>query len=913
VPERPVICDRCRVRPAVATVRHITGGQPPVVADLCEACLAEGRRAAPRLGPFDEFFARFFEDLPAARPESGVPLRRPVQQVDITRYFSEATRRILRGAAELAVRSGSDDIDTDHLLWGMIEDPGSRPLLERVGLDVDALREEVQARVPGGAGTTTSPRLAPDTKRVLLAAFEEARQLGDSYIGPEHVLLGLARDADSSSGELLRGAGAPHDVARRSMRGPAPQAGGGGAGRGRRPPSRTPALDQFGRDLTALAEEGRLDPVVGRADEIEQAIEILSRRTKNNPVLIGDPGVGKTAVVEGIAQCIVGGNVPETIAGRRLVALDLAGMLAGTRHRGDFEERMRAIIDEAASGDDAPLLFIDELHTVVGAGAAEGAMDAANMLKPALARGELHVVGATTLDEYRRHIERDAALERRFQPVTVDEPSVDETVQILVGLRDRYEAFHRVRISDDALVAAAELSDRYVSDRFLPDKAIDLVDQAAARVRLRGARGADTRELEDELAQLRREKDQCVASEHYERAAELKEEIARVGARLDERRQERRRAAEVTVQDIAEVVSRATGVPVAQLTQLERDRLLHLEEQLHERVVGQDEAVRAVAEAVRRNRAGLGDPDRPIGGFLFLGPTGVGKTELAKALAASLFGDEDLMVRFDMSEFQERHTVSRLVGSPPGYVGYEEAGQLTERVRRRPYTVILLDEVEKAHPDVANILLQILDDGRLTDAHGRTVDFRNTVVIMTSNLGAERLQRTTPLGFRAETTSEEAAEQVEHDVLQELRRSFRPEFLNRIDEIVVFRPLTRDQVREIAGLLLRGLVRRLEARRIHVDVDDAAIDHLAAEGFDPEFGARPLRRTIQRTVENQLSRRVLAGEIEEGDRVTVGVADGELTIDVDRGGNDGEELDDWIEGSPGDEPEAGPGAPRLSA
>jgi ATP-dependent Clp protease ATP-binding subunit ClpC len=683
------------------------------------------------------------------------------------------------------------------------------------------------------------------------------------------VLLALARDEESPAGQLLQRFGLSHTKLRgaviRGVEAGAP-----------REQSRTPRLEEFGRDLTQEAREGKLDPVIGRADEIEQTIEILSRRTKNNPALLGEPGVGKTAIVEGIAQRIVGDEVPETLAGRRVIALDLAGMIAGTKYRGEFEERLKTVIDEIRGASDDLLLFIDEMHTVVGAGAAEGSMDASNMLKPALARGELHVIGATTLDEYRKNVESDPALERRFQPVLVREPTVEETIDVLRGLKDRYEAFHRVRISDEAIVAAAELSDRYIRDRFLPDKAIDLIDQASARVRLRTrTKDDDTRSLEDDLRRLARERDQATAAEDYDRAGNLRDEIeARQGA-LDGKRKARQRAPEVTPDDIAEVVSRSTGIPVSQLTSEERERLMRLEQELHGRIVGQEEAVQAVAEAVRRSRAGLGDPNRPVGSFLFLGPTGVGKTELARALAEALFGDDDLMVRFDMSEFQERHTVSRLVGAPPGYVGYEEAGQLTERMRRRPYSVLLFDEIEKAHPDVFNILLQILDDGRLTDAQGRTVDFKNAVVIMTSNIGADRIQHFAREGGDFGRLKDE--------LMERLRGSFRPEFINRIDEIIVFRALSEEQLLDITRLLLDRLSRRLRAQRIEVEFTGDAVRLLARDGYDPEFGARPLRRTIQRLVENELSRMLLDGSVEPGDKVAVGVTDDRLRFEVEEG------------------------------
>jgi ATP-dependent Clp protease ATP-binding subunit ClpC len=819
--------------------------------------------------PFDDIFARFFGGAAPQRP----------QRVDIGQLLTEQGREVIRDAATEAARWGDADLDTDHLLWAATRQEPVRRLLSAAGADPDAIARQIESQAEHGQPREEAPNLTPASKRALLDARQISRALGSSYIGPEHLLFALAVNPESAAGRALRDAHVTPEALQEAV------TSGRSGGGSRQPPSDTPTIDQFGTDLTAMAREGQVDPVVGRDQEIEQTVEVLSRRTKNNPVLIGEPGVGKTAIVEGIAQRIVDGDVPDTLRDKRLVQIDLGGMVAGTRYRGDFEERLKKVIDEIRAHRDDLIIFIDELHTVVGAGAGEGAMDAANMLKPALARGELHIVGATTIDEYRKDIEKDAALERRFQPILVPEPSVADTIEILRGLRDRYEAHHQVRFTDEALVAAAELSDRYITDRFLPDKAIDLVDQAGARVRLRTRTPArDRREAEQRLQQLQREKDEAVAVEDYGRAAELRDQITELSQRpqdtADAGGKAEKTVPEVGAADIAEVVSRATGIPVTQLTQEERERLLQLEEHLHQRVIGQEDAVAAVAEAVRRSRAGLSDPDRPIGSFLFLGPTGVGKTELARALAEALFGSEGRMVRIDMSEFQERHTVSRLVGAPPGYVGYEEAGQLTEAVRRTPYAVLLLDEIEKAHPDVFNILLQVLDDGRLTDGQGRTVDFKNTVVIMTSNLGSDVIGRRR-LGFDggAESTATED-EELRTRIMTRLRESFRPEFLNRIDDIIVFRQLDATQLRQITSLLLEETTRRLHAQDITVDFTTEAVDWLARRGFQPEYGARPLRRTIQREVDNRLSSMLLDGRLQPGQHVTVDSEDDKLVFRV---------------------------------
>jgi ATP-dependent Clp protease ATP-binding subunit ClpC len=875
------MCEVCGVRPATVAIRRITPGEPPKIEHLCEVHAAEARGGHSRLGGsplgggslFDDFFSRFFEEgasggaRRSGAERSVVPERR-AEQVDITQLFSDSTDELLQRAARQAAQWGSADLNTEHLLSAALEDGVVRRVLEGADGAPDQIRAQLEEQTEKEARRDVSPSLAPDAKRALLAAYEEAQALGSSYIGPEHVLLALAADDEGEAGRLLSRFGLSHTRLRGAV-----VRGVDTGGEAREPASSTPTLDEYSRDLTRMAREGKLDPVIGRAEEVETTIEVLSRRTKNNPVLIGDPGVGKTAIVEGLAQRIVNEEVPETLAGKRVLALDLSGLVAGTQYRGQFEERLKKVIEEASENPEGQILFIDELHTVVGAGAAEGSMDASNMLKPALARGELHCIGATTVDEYRKNVEKDAALERRFQPVLVGEPTVDDTVEILRGLKDRYEAHHRVKITEEAIVAAAELSDRYITDRFLPDKAIDLVDQASARVRLRSkTKPVDTRELEDEVRRLKREKDQAVSAENFGRAQDLKSQIQESQDRLGASEGGRQTVAEVSAEDIAGVVSRQTGIPVSQLTQEERERLLKLEGQLHERVVGQEEAVVAVAEAVRRSRAGLSDPDRPIGSFLFLGPTGVGKTELARTLAEALFGDEASMVRIDMSEFQERHTVSRLVGAPPGYVGYEEAGQLTESVRRRPYSVLLLDEIEKTHPDVFNILLQILDDGRLTDSQGRTVDFKNAVIIMTSNMGAERIQ--------AHARKSESFEELKDDMMAILKNTLRPEFVNRIDEVIVFRALDKEQIGEIARLLLDRTTRRLRAQGIEVEFTEGAVGLISEEGFDPEFGARPLRRTIQRRVDNELASMVLSGSLNPGDKVVVGTDEGNLGFEV---------------------------------
>ncbi|NMB11140.1 MAG: ATP-dependent Clp protease ATP-binding subunit [Firmicutes bacterium] len=800
--------------------------------------------------------------------------------------FTERAQKVIVLSQEEARRLGHNVVGTEHILLGLVAEGhgvAARALQELGALE--QVRSEVERVIGRGEGMTIGQiGFTPRAKRVLELAFDEARQLGHTYIGTEHILLGLIREGEGVAAQVLRNLGVDQERVRKQVldllgEGAGPTAG-GKAGRARK----TPTLDQFGRDLTDMAREGKLDPVIGREAEIQRVIQVLSRRTKNNPCLIGEPGVGKTAIAEGLAQQIVAGDIPETLAGKRVVTLDLGALVAGSKFRGEFEERLKKVMEEIRSSGDV-ILFIDEMHTIIGAGAAEGAIDASNILKPALSRGELQAIGATTIDEYRKYVERDAALERRFQPVMVDEPSVEASIAILEGLRDRYEAHHRVKITDEALEAAAKLADRYVSDRFLPDKAIDLIDEAASKVRLSGLiTPPELKELEAKIEEIRIEKESAIKNEEFEKAASLRDKEQKLREELASGREEWkndrvRREGVVTEDDIAEVVSSWTGIPVVKLAEEEMDRLLNLEEILHRRVIGQDEAITSISQAIRRAYAGLKDPKRPVGSFIFLGPTGVGKTELARALAEALFGDEDAMIRLDMSEYMERHTVSRLVGAPPGYVGYEEAGQLTEKVRRRPYSVVLFDEIEKAHPEVFNVLLQVLEDGRLTDAKGRTVDFRNTVLIMTSNVGAHQIQRSSGgIGFRVTDDEEASYQDMKKLVIDELRKTFRPEFLNRIDEVIVFHALNKEHIRDIVEIMLKDLRQQLQERGMLISISDAAKDVLIEKGFEPDYGARPLRRAIQRLVETPLSEEILRGTFSEGDAILVSAENGELVF-----------------------------------
>ena len=819
--------------------------------------------------------------------------------------FTEKANKALNLAVQSAEQFGHSYVGTEHVLLGLLQEGSgvAYAALTSCGVTADSISQRVQANEIGGAPThLTADAFTPRTKRVLRSAVAVAARVGSSYVGTEHLLIALVSDSDSYAVGFLNEAGVSMQALVQAIQnrlgGKSNPNGGfqnGGFQNGGYPsegfdPNGNPqeggsALDKFGRDLTKAAKNGEIDPVIGREKEIERVIQILSRRTKNNPVLIGEPGVGKTAVAEGLALEISKGNVPEILRDKRVVSLDLTGMVAGAKYRGDFEERIKAAIDEVKSSGNT-ILFIDELHTIIGAGAAEGSADAANILKPSLARGDFQVIGATTLNEYRKYIEKDAALERRFQPVKVGEPTQEQAVEILKGLRDSYEAHHKVKITDEAIEAAVKLSSRYIADRYLPDKAIDLIDEGASKVRLAAMTSPDNvKDLEDKVKNLENEKASAVNEQDFERAAKLRDEQKRVQAELDEAKkswQERRedKCGEVDAEIIAKIVSDWTGIPVVQLTKEESDRLLHMEEVLHERVVGQNEAVTAVAKAIRRGRVGLKDPKRPVGSFIFLGPTGVGKTELCKALAQAMFGDENAMLRLDMSEYMEKHTVSKLIGSPPGYVGFDEGGQLTEKVRRKPYSVVLFDEIEKAHPDVFNMLLQILEDGRLTDSQGRTVDFKNTVIIMTSNVGARMItDKQKSLGFAQEEKAQKQ-EDIRSLVMGELKKVFRPEFLNRVDDIIVFNKLTQDEIKQIAGKMLETLSKRLAAMDITITFTDAAITAIADKGFDDSYGARPLRRAIQSEIEDVLSEKLLDGEIKANSAVTCDYQDGKFVFDA---------------------------------
>ncbi|MFJ8064420.1 ATP-dependent Clp protease ATP-binding subunit [Psychrobacillus sp. NPDC096426] len=801
--------------------------------------------------------------------------------------FTQRSQKVLQLAQEEAIRLKHESIGTEHILLGLIREGSgiAAKALEAIEVDTKVIEVGIEELVGTGA-EEVGPivNYTPRAKKVIELSVDESRKLGHSYIGTEHLLLALIREGEGVAARVLNNAGVSLNKARQQvlqLLGSNDQS--HGNANNSAAPASTPTLDGLARDLTQIAREGTLDPVVGRSKEITRVIEILARRTKNNPVLIGEPGVGKTAIAEGLAQQIIQNEVPEILRDKRVMTLDMGTVVAGTKYRGEFEDRLKKVMDEIRQAGNV-ILFIDELHTLIGAGGAEGAIDASNILKPALARGEIQCIGATTLDEYRKYIEKDAALERRFQPIQVDEPSVAEAIQIIYGLRDRYEAHHRVKITDEAVEAAVKMSDRYISDRFLPDKAIDLIDEAGSKVRLRSyTTPPNLKELEAKLEAIRSEKNAAVQSQEFEKAAsfrdkeqKLKDELEKM--KNDWKEKQGKEESEVTVEDIAAVVSMWTGVPVSKLAQTESEKLLKLEEKLHERVIGQSEAVDAISRAIRRARAGLKDPKRPIGSFIFLGPTGVGKTELARALAEVMFGDEDAMIRVDMSEYMEKHSTSRLVGSPPGYVGFDDGGQLTEKVRRKPYSVILLDEIEKAHPDVFNILLQVLEDGRLTDSKGRTVDFRNTVVIMTSNVGADALKYNKHVGFNLQEGGKTDYKDMKGKMLEELKKAFRPEFLNRIDEMIVFHSLEREHLKQIVSLMTEQLAKRLKEQGIDLELTEAAQEKITTEGYDPTYGARPLRRALQKHVEDRLSEELLKGEVLAGQHVVFDVENDEFVV-----------------------------------
>ena len=882
------ICDICKRRPASFRAQVSVNGERQMM-ELCDEdyrklARQQRRSSSPLESLFGggSLFDEFFGDSPfggMGRPigDEGEGQRIPVNRgsrrgqggASIADRLSEQGNKLLQEAAQKAGELGRAEVDTEHLLFALCHSDVVRTLLDQVKIDADDLRRQIDKEAPRGEATEggeigVSPRL----KDALNRAFVASNELGHSYVGPEHLLIGLAEEGEGLAADILRKLG----LTPQSLRQQVTKVVGQGAEEGRvESPSSTPDLDEFSRDLTKLARDGKLDPVIGRAREIETTIEVLARRKKNNPVLIGEPGVGKTAIIEGLAQRIVAGEVPEALRDKRLVELNINSMVAGSKYRGEFEERIQKLLKEIEANKDDLVLFIDELHTIMGAGqgGGEGGLDVANTFKPALARGELNLIGATTLNEYQKHIEKDAALERRFQPVYVEEPTVAQTIMILRGLRDTLESHHKVTITDEAIVAAAELSDRYVTGRFMPDKAIDLIDQAAARVKISAtARPVDVQELEAETKQIQREQDYAAARKQFDRAGELKKELEEKQTELDAlletwKRDRASASAEVRTDHIAQIVSKLTGIPVTDLTTEEREKLLKLEDQLHERVIGQDQAIGAVADAVRLARAGLREGSAPTATFMFLGPTGVGKTELAKALAETVYGDEDAMIRIDMSEYGERHAVARLVGAPPGYVGYDEGGQLTERVRRRPYSVVLLDEIEKAHADVYNILLQVFDDGRLTDGKGRVVDFTNTIIIATSNLGSDIIQRN--LKKRGTKDFDEGKQRGE--LMEVLQQHFRPEFINRIDEIIVFHSLNRTEIREIVGLQLDRVARTALTQGVEMEFDESVTDHFAAIGFQPEFGARELRRLIRSELETELARAMLSGSVEDGDKV----------------------------------------------
>jgi len=905
-----MICDKCKKKEAHIHITKIVNGKK-TTKHLCEQCALEEGVMPGGSGGFEELgFPGFFEfpDIFASLFK-----RRPTER--FYDYFSDEAQRVLQLGSEEAKRLGHDHVRTEHLLLGLIKQEGmAYKVLQNIKVDLVNLFSDVESMIGRGEGSPDKIVLSPRAKKVLELAYNAARELGFNYVGPEHILLGIIREGESIAAQALHKrkitfdkvareiiaeaekgfgseAGPPEDefpggeIPPEEFERPDAMFGFPGLGIGAPPKKQKPALSSFGRDLTAMAKEGKLDPVINRQKETDRVIRILSRRTKNNPALLGDPGVGKTAIVEGLAERIVKGEVPDVLRDKQLIALDLGGMVAGTKYRGEFEARVKKMLEEILAKKRKIILFIDELHTLVGAGGAEGAIDAGNMLKPALARGELQVIGATTIDEYRKHIEKDSALERRFQPVMVHEPSVDLTIDILKGIRDRYEDHHKIKIPDAALIAAASLADRYISDRFLPDKAIDVMDEAAAKVRLRLLSPVkNIQALRRAIEKEEREKNALLASQKYEAAAKLRDKISEAKKKLKALEDSHKAEVEtgeamVTEDDISEIVSDWTGIPVVKLTAAESEKLTRMEEELHKRIIGQDDAIRAISQAIRRGRAGLKPPERPVGSFIFAGPTGVGKTEVARRLAEFLFGTQDALIRMDMSEFMEKHTVSRLIGAPPGYVGYEEGGKLTEAVRRKPYSVILFDEVEKAHPDVFNIFLQILEDGKLTDSKGRAVDFKNTIIIMTSNIGQKMIVEQGAIGFMAREDREATYDKIKDTVLDAMKKEFRPEFLNRVDETIVFHPLTDVELKEIAGLILADVQKQVRRQEMQLEITEEAKAIIVKEGYEPKFGARPLRRAVQRLIENSLSNEIIEGKFKPGDKIRADVRDDKIVFE----------------------------------
>ncbi|NQT30676.1 MAG: AAA family ATPase [Candidatus Saganbacteria bacterium] len=909
-----MICQKCKKRPASIHVTKILNNKK-TTRHLCSQCAAEegllpggmgidDLTSLPGFIEFPDMFASLFKRRPSER---------------FYDYFSDEAQKLLQLASEEAKRLAHDHVRTEHLLLGIIKQEGmGAKVLKDLGIDMVNLFSDVEALIGHGEGSPEKIVLSPRAKKVLELSYNASRELGFNYVGSEHILLGIIREGESIAAQALHkrkatfdkvastiiieaekalGAqlgpelGPPEDDFGSGEASPEDIEQGGGMfgfpalGLGAPPRKAKPALTSYGRDLTAMAREGKLDPVINRQKEIDRIMRILSRRTKNNPALLGDPGVGKTAIVEGLADRIIKGDVPDVLRNKQIISLDLGGLVAGTKYRGEFEARVKKILDEILAKKRQIILFIDELHTLVGAGGAEGAIDAGNMLKPALARGELQVIGATTIDEYRKNIEKDAALERRFQPVLVHEPSVELTIDILIGLRERYEAHHKIKIPDAALIAAASLADRYISDRFLPDKAIDVMDEAAAKVRLRLLSPVkNIKALSRAIEKEKREKEAALGAQQYEKAAKLRDKIVEAEKKLKALEKSREEEIEhgeamVTEDDIAEIVSDWTGIPVVKLTAAETEKLARMEEEVHKRVIGQDEAVRGISQAIRRGRAGLKPPQRPIGSFIFAGPTGVGKTEVAKRLAEFMFGTQAALIHIDMSEFMEKHTVSRMVGAPPGYVGYEEGGKLTEAVRRKPYSVILFDEIEKAHGDVFNIMLQILEEGRLTDAKGHVVDFKNTVIIMTSNVGQKMIVDQGAIGFMAREDREATYDKMKDTVLDSMKKQFRPEFLNRVDEIIVFHTLTDIELKEIAGLIISDVQKQMRNQEMTLELSDEAKDIIVKEGYEPKFGARPLRRAIQRLIENPLSNNIIDGTFKPGDKIAADAKDGKIVFE----------------------------------